>query len=63
MIESTRRYFCDACGREIKGYVGSISVIEIDDDGYPQSVGYDFCEECMRSFVCWKASRKSEAPV
>ena len=58
MIKSTRTYYCDACGKEITGYTGSIEVIEFDDDGYPQSVGYDFCEDCMKSFVEWRESRK-----
>lgn len=58
MIKSTRTYFCDACGKEIIGYCGSMDVIEFDDDGYPESIGYDFCEDCMKSFVKWKDSRK-----
>lgn len=58
MIKSTRTYYCDACGREMDGYVGSLSVIEIDEDGYTQSVGLDFCKPCMISFLEWKDSRK-----
>ena len=38
MIEETRTYWCDACGREIKGYSCGINVIEIDDEGYAESV-------------------------
>ncbi len=57
MIKETREWFCDACGKKIEGYCGTISVIEFDDYGYPRSIGYDFCEDCMKSFIRWKDSR------
>ena len=37
MIKETRTWYCDACGKQIEGYSGSIDVIEFDDDGFPQS--------------------------
>lgn len=58
MIKTTRQYFCDACGREIHGYSSGINVLEIDEDGYVQSVGYDFCKNCTLSFAEWKKSRE-----
>ena len=59
MIKETRTYYCDACGKEIKGYVGSINVVELDRDGYPSSVERDdFCEPCMKSFQEWLRSRR-----
>ena len=61
MIETIRRYFCDACGREIKGYRSSCDVIEFDDDGNPQSIGYDFCKECTLSFRDWRKAQRDTA--
>ena len=61
MIETTRRYFCDACGREIHDYSSSRSIIEIDEDGNPQSIGYDFCMECTLSFRDWIDGRRKAA--
>jgi len=60
MIKETRTYFCDACGKEIKGYLSSINVIEFDSDGFPESVGYDFCKDCTISFAEWKRTRRKE---
>lgn len=60
MIKVERRIFCDICGDEItnRDYQSSISVIELDDYGDPESVGYDMCEECTKSFAEWAKSRK-----
>ena len=57
MIKTTRKWFCDACHKEIDEYMSSRSIIEIDEDGYPQSIGYDFCKECTISFNEWMKSR------
>ena len=61
LIKETRTWYCDACGKEIEGYSGSIDVIEFDDDGFPQSVGYDFCYQCMMSFKKWCDNRRKKA--
>ena len=58
MIKETRQYFCDACGKEITGYSCRREVIELDEDGFAHSVGYDFCEACTHSFNAWKERRK-----
>ena len=62
MIEEIRKYWCDACGREIVGYKGSINTIEFDDEGYPESVGRDFCKDCMQSFQKWLKERRKINP-
>lgn len=62
MIEETRTYWCDACGRKINGYVGSIDVIEFNEDGYAESVGRDFCKDCMSSFQKWLKERRATNP-
>lgn len=62
MIEETRKYWCDACGKEIKGYSLSMNVIEIDDEGYAESVGRDFCKECALSFQEWLKHRRATNP-
>ena len=61
MIKETRIWYCDACGKEIEGYIGSIDVIMFDDDGNAYSEGLDFCKQCMISFNKWKAGRKANS--
>lgn len=58
MLVTTRKWYCDACGKEMKDYQSSRSIIEVDEDGYAHSVGYDFCLECTISFNDWIKSRK-----
>lgn len=58
MLVTTRKWYCDACGKEMKEYSSSREIIEVDEDGYAHSVGYDFCLECMLSFNDWIKSRK-----
>lgn len=58
MLVTTRKWYCDACGKEIKEYQSSREIIEVDEDGYAYSVGYDFCLECTLSFNDWIESRK-----
>ena len=58
MLVTTRKWYCDACGKEMKEYQSSREIIEVDEDGYAHSVGYDFCLECTRSFNDWIESRK-----
>ena len=62
MIEETRKYWCDACGREIKGYSAGVNVIEFNDEGYAESVGRDFCKDCMLSFQQWLKDRRAANP-
>lgn len=59
MIKVERRIFCDICVDEItnRDYRSSISAIALDDYGDPESVGYDICEECTKSFAEWAKSR------
>ena len=47
MLVTTRKWYCDACGKEMKEYSSSREIIEVDEDGYAHSVGYDFCLECL----------------
>ena len=58
MLVTTRKGYCDACGKEMKEYKSSREIIEVDEDGYAHSVGYDFCMECTLSFNEWIESRK-----
>ena len=62
MIEETRKYWCDACGREIKGYSSGVNVIEFDGDGYAESIGRDFCKDCTVSFQNWLKERRATNP-
>ena len=62
MIEETRKYYCDACGKEIDGYMNTTEVIEVDDEGYAESVGRDFCKDCAISFQEWLKSRRATGP-
>lgn len=62
MIEETRKYWCDICGREIHDYHTTINVIEIDDDGYAESIGYDMCKDCIIAFNKWKTTRRKMNP-
>ncbi len=62
MIEEIRKYWCDICGREIRDYHATRNVIEIDDEGYAESVGYDMCKECTTSFIEWKTMRRKTNP-
>lgn len=62
MIQEQRTYWCDACGREIKRYKYSTKFIELDDDGYPNSVGKDFCKDCAVSFQNWLKERRATNP-
>ena len=61
MIKETRRYFCDACGKDMTNdmYVGRKEFITIDDDFYCHSEGFDLCKDCMISFNEWVKSRKA----
>ena len=58
MIKTVRTFYCDACGCELIDYSSGMNVIEFDDEGYPRSRGYDFCEACTKSFVKWMESRR-----
>lgn len=59
MIQTTKRYFCDACGKEItRDYMSCQGIIEIDEDGNFQLRGYDFCKDCTKSFSAWLKSRE-----
>ena len=62
MIEEVRTYWCDACGREIKEYSCGINVIEIDDEGYAESVGRNLCKDCAISFQNWLKERRATNP-
>ena len=64
MIITTHKYICDGCGKEMtREYHSMISVIEFDDYGIPETSGYDFCEECTKSFSEWKRSRKESKHI
>ena len=58
MLITTRKLICDGCGKEIKEYSCMKEVIEVSDDGFAQTRGYDFCMECTLSFNEWIESRK-----
>ena len=60
MIKETRQYFCDACGKEttLDHYRATIDILDIDWEGNVKLKGYDFCEDCMKSFIEWKKERK-----
>ena len=62
MIKETRQLFCDICGKEITlaDYSCRREVIEIDEDGYAHSVGYDMCKDCTISFHDWKEDRRAK---
>jgi hypothetical protein len=62
MIKETRQLFCDICGKEIAcgDYSCRREVIEIDEDGYAHSVGYDMCKDCTESFNDWKEERRAK---
>lgn len=62
MIQEERTYWCDACGREIKGYHTTMNVIELDEDGYAESIGRDFCKDCAISFQNWLKERRATNP-
>ena len=61
MIEEIRQLYCDACKRRIPcgNYSSRRDVIFIDEDGYAQSIGMDFCEDCAKSFNEWIKQRES----
>ena len=65
MMVETRRYYCDACGKETttEHYTATIDILELDYEGHAELKGYDFCENCMKSFVEWKRSRKQNATL
>lgn len=60
MVVETKKWYCDACGKELKNYHGMITVVDThDDEGYVKSIGFDFCKDCMASFGEWRNSRKA----
>ena len=62
MIYTDTKWFCDACGKEMKDYIGSIELNRPLNNGQKldyivESKAYDFCIDCMKSFNEWKRSR------
>ena len=65
MIKIIREIYCDACGKRLdhSNYIGSISIyISFDTESESEAYldGYDFCEDCMRSFNKWKEGRRNQ---
>lgn len=59
MIKTVRTCYCDACGKEITGYRGSLRVMN-EMFGETHEDAYDFCDECMKSFNEWITSRVTD---